>query len=366
MIEVGRGNMLTADVDALVNTVNTVGVMGKGIALQFRRAFPANYKAYQKACARGEVTLGRIHVFDTDQLMSRRYILNFPTKKHWRSKSRLPDIEAGLDDLIRVVNELEIESIAIPALGCGNGGLDWAVVKPLIERACTRMPRVRCVVFPPSGAPSATDMPNATKRPDLTPLRALLVMAIARYHEHARLQQARDGVSELEVQKLAYFLQVVGAALPLSFAKGRYGPYDERLPYVLDALEGHYLVGFGDRSAHVTDLLPIKPLGDALEVAARELREAPEEIHRLEDVLRLVDGFETPYSLELLATVHFAAMQEPHSGDPDVLSTRVSEWNLRKARLFSAHHVRIAADRLAEVGLLPVCDGGLGTTTPQV
>jgi O-acetyl-ADP-ribose deacetylase (regulator of RNase III) len=353
VIQQGRGNMLTADVDALVNTVNTVGVMGKGIALQFRRAFPANYKAYQKACARGEVTLGRIYVFDTEQLMSRRYILNFPTKKHWRSKSRLTDIQTGLDDLVRVVTEFGIESIAIPALGCGNGGLDWAVVRPLIERACARLPQVRWVIFPPSGAPSAAEMPNATRQPELTPLRALLVMAIARYHEHARLQQVSDGVSELEIQKLAYFLQVVGAALPLSFTKGRYGPYDERLPYVLDALEGHYLVGFGDRSAHVTDLVPIKPLGDAIEIAAAGLKQTPEDYHRLEDVLRLIDGFETPYSLELLATVHFAAMQEPQSGDPDVLSTRVSEWNLRKARLFSAQHVRIAAERLAERGLLP-------------
>jgi O-acetyl-ADP-ribose deacetylase (regulator of RNase III) len=168
MIEEGSGNLLTADVDALVNTVNTVGVMGKGIALQFKRAYPANFSAYWAACARGEVQLGRMLVFDTEIKGPRRYVVNFPTKQHWKVDSRLEDIRTGLDDLVRVVAERGIASIAIPALGCGNGGLDWQVVRPLIEQACARMPDVRAVVFAPAGVPPAISMPNATPRPART------------------------------------------------------------------------------------------------------------------------------------------------------------------------------------------------------
>ncbi|MGH9198835.1 MAG: type II toxin-antitoxin system antitoxin DNA ADP-ribosyl glycohydrolase DarG, partial [Acidimicrobiia bacterium] len=135
MIHLTRGDLLKADADALVNTVNTVGVMGKGVALQFRQAFPRNYEAYRRACERGSVEIGRMFVFDAGQLVRPRYIVNFPTKKHWKSKSRLEDIEAGLVDLVRVIEELDIKSIAVPPLGAGSGGLNWSDVRPRIEEA---------------------------------------------------------------------------------------------------------------------------------------------------------------------------------------------------------------------------------------
>jgi len=352
MLEQGSGNLLTAEVDALVNTVNTVGVMGKGIALQFKRAYPANYKAYRAACARGEVQLGRMFVVDTGALGPRRFVVNFPTKQHWRSASRLEDIRAGLDDLVRVVGELGVTSIAIPPLGCGNGGLDWADVRPLIERASTRMAQVRVVVFAPAGAPPPAAMPHATPRPAMTPLRAQLLVAIGRYLERARLLEVREGISELEIQKLAYFLQSLGAPLRLTFDRGRYGPYSDQLGHVLDSLEGHYLTGYGDRSARVTELVPINPMDGALDEAQAELDRHPADIDRLAALLALVDGFETPYSLELLGTVHFAASQEPMTADPAVLADRVAAWSLRKARLFTEEHVRLATRRLAECGLV--------------
>jgi len=150
MVEQGHGDLITADVMALVNAVNTVGVMGKGIALQFKRAFPANFQAYRDACTRGEVRLGEMFLFDTEVPGPRRYIVNFPTKGHWRSRSQLGDIRAGLDALVDLVAQGGITSIAIPALGCGHGGLAWDDVRPLIEAACVRMPDVRVVVFQPS------------------------------------------------------------------------------------------------------------------------------------------------------------------------------------------------------------------------
>ena len=151
MIVEGRGNLLTADAEALVNAVNTVGVMGKGIALQFKRAFPGNYRAYQAACARGEMRLGRMHVFDTGLMGNGRFIINFPTKGHWRSRSRLADVASGLEALVDVVRERGISSIAIPALGCGNGGLTWDEVRPLIELAMSKVPAVTALVYPPEG-----------------------------------------------------------------------------------------------------------------------------------------------------------------------------------------------------------------------
>lgn len=353
MIERGTGNLLTADAEAIVNTVNTVGVMGKGIALQFKRAFPANFRAYQAACKRGEVKLGHVWTFDTGVLGSRRYILNFPTKQHWRSPSRLQDIAAGLESLVRTADELNLASLAIPALGCGNGGLSWSDVRPLIEQACARMPRVRTVIYAPEGAPPPEAMPNATPQPPLTRSRAVLIAATHRYLERARLQEVRDGVSELEIQKLAYFLQVFGAPLRLDFVRGTYGPYAPRLGPTLDSMEGHHLTGLGDRSARVTEFVPINPVPESAEAAGILVSRHSEDRDRLASLLRLVEGFETPYSLELLATVHFASAHSPETADPQVLSDRVASWSLRKARLFTAKHVVLAARRLAEMQLLP-------------
>jgi O-acetyl-ADP-ribose deacetylase (regulator of RNase III) len=353
MIEEGHGNLLTADTDALVNTVNTVGVMGKGIALQFKRAFPANFRAYRAACARGEVRLGQVWVFDTGVMGPRRYVLNFPTKKHWRSSSQLTDIAAGLDSLVEVVHELGITSVAIPALGCGNGGLDWTEVRPLIEKACGRMRDVRAVVFPPEGAPAPDAMPNATPRPPLTHPRALLLTTIDRYLARARLQEVREGISELEIQKLAYFLQVLGAPLQLTFVRGAYGPYAPQLGHSLDALEGHHLRGLGDRSARVTEFAPINTVDESVDAAEDLLIDHPADLQRLTELFGLVEGFETPYSLELLATVHFASGHEPKTDDAAALADRVASWSLRKARMFTAKHVHLAARRLAERDLLP-------------
>ncbi|WP_082772300.1 macro domain-containing protein [Actinoplanes sp. TFC3] len=353
MIEEARGNLLTADTEALVNTVNTVGVMGKGIALQFKRAFPANFRAYRAACARGEVQLGRVWAFDTGVIGARRYVLNFPTKNHWRSDSRLTDISTGLDSLVTIIGELGITSVAIPALGCGNGGLNWNQVRPLIEAACRRMPDVRAVVYPPEGAPSPTAMPNATQRPPLTHHRALLLATINQYLVRARLQEVREGISELEVQKLAYFLQVLGAPLTLNFVRGTYGPYAPQLGHVLNSLEGHHLSGLGDRSAKVTEFAPINPVAESVDAAERLLAEHPADLQRLTTLLDLVEGFETPYSLELLATVHFASGHSPKTDDTATLADRVASWSLRKAWLFTARHVALAAERLAERGLLP-------------
>jgi O-acetyl-ADP-ribose deacetylase (regulator of RNase III) len=352
MIEEGHGNVLTAETDALVNTVNTVGVMGKGIALQFKRAHPANFAAYRAAYERGELKIGRIFVFDTGRLGPGRYILNFPTKRHWRSGSRIEDIRAGLEDLVRVVRDLEITSVAVPALGAGNGGLDWPDVRPLIEEAAGRMPGTRVVIFPPAGAPPAEAMPVGTPRPELTRGRAVLLVAIARYLAQANTLENRTGVSELEIQKLAYFLQLFGLPLDLRFHRGRYGPYAEMLHPVLQEMEGHQIVGYGDRTTPVLELQPIRVTGDGDAEAISRLIGDDDAERTIDAVMRLIEGFETPYSVELLATVHFAASQDGVAADDGALSETVASWSLRKARLFTDEHVRLAAGRLRERALL--------------
>jgi len=147
MIHKAAGDLLSADAEALVNTVNTVGVMGKGIALQFKQAFPDNYSAYEAACKRGQLEVGKMFVFCRDTFDDRRIIINFPTKKHWRGKSKIKDIQSGLRALIEVVKSKGIRSIAVPPLGCGNGGLDWNEVRPLIEKRSPRSPKLRSSSF---------------------------------------------------------------------------------------------------------------------------------------------------------------------------------------------------------------------------
>src|SRR5215510_9661131 len=246
------GNLLDADVDALVNTVNTVGVMGKGVALQFKNAFPENYEAYRRAAEDEAIRLGRMFVFDIGKLTRPRFIINFPTKQHWKSRSRLEDIESGLVDLVRVIRELDIKSVAVPPLGCGNGGLDWEDVRPRIETALAPLEDVRTLLYAPSGAPAASGMKVATKRPRMTLGRAALLELLERYIEPG------FGASVLEIQKLLYFMQIGGEPLRLNFAKGMYGPYAENVNHVLQAIEGHYLRGYGDRSLRVADWEPLE------------------------------------------------------------------------------------------------------------
>lgn len=347
MITEAHGNLLDADVDALVNTVNTVGVMGKGIALQFKRAYPDMFRAYARAAKAGDIELGRVQVWPTGQLTGPRYVINFPTKGHWRAPSRLPDIERGLDDLVRVVGELKITSLALPPLGCGNGGLDWADVEPRIRAALAAVPDVDVVVYPPGETPAAQQMRTATARPNMTPARAALIRLLTRYTDRAL------EASLIEVQKLLYFLQQAGEPLRLDYVKGRYGPYADNLRHTLTTLEGHYTVGFGDGSAKVTVAEPLRVLAGADAEADTVLADHPETQARIDRVLALADGFESAYGMELLATVHWLASTDGEAhADPDRAAELVQSWSPRKGRMFTADHARTAWTALRERGWL--------------
>ena len=242
MIRYTQGDVLKAEAEALVNTVNCVGVMGRGIALHFKQAFPANFKAYAVACQRGEVQPGRMFVFDTGQPTMPRYIINFPTKRHWRGKSRIEDIEAGLAALVEEVRSRNIRSIAIPPLGSGLGGLHWADVRPRIERALAALPEVDALVCEPGETASDKRANRSSNVPKMTAGRAALVSLMNRY-----LAALLDPtITLLEVHKLMYFLQAAGEPLRLRYAKAPYGPYAENLRHVLREIEGHLIAGYAD------------------------------------------------------------------------------------------------------------------------
>ncbi|MGI8913186.1 MAG: type II toxin-antitoxin system antitoxin DNA ADP-ribosyl glycohydrolase DarG [Chloroflexota bacterium] len=345
MIEHGHGNLLKTDAEALVNTVNCVGVMGKGVALQFKQAFPESYRRYVQACAAGEVQPGRMFVVPTDGLVNPKFIINFPTKRHWKAKSRLEDIDAGLQALVEEVQQRGIRSIALPALGCGNGGLQWSEVRPRIEAAFAALAEVRVVMFAPEGAPEAIAMPVATSKPRMTLARSALVLVLAQYG----LPGYR--LSLLEVQKLAYFLQVAGVPLKLEWAKRQYGPYAGNLNHVLQRMEGHYIRGYGDRSRQAM----ICPLPDATEGAREFLGSAPEAAQPLKKVSQLIEGFETPYGMELLATVHWVAQEDSlAASDASVAIAKVHAWSERKRKLLKPEHIRKAWQRLHDELWLPV------------
>ena len=343
MIQLQEGDLLKADAEALVNTVNCVGVMGKGIALQFKQAFPENFVEYQKACKKGQVRLGQVHVFSTGRLINPKHIINFPTKKHWRTKSRLSEIESGLDSLVEVISQLNVRSVALPPLGCGFGGLKWSEVEPLIKQKMGTIPEVTVLLFAPHGAPKPDAMRVGTKRPKMTRGRALLIKLLDLYGEQGYRH------SLLEIQKLAYFLQEAGEPLKLNFVKYHYGPYAENLHYVLQRIEGHFIRGYGDRSRSAQILL----LPGAKEEANEFLEGDREAEARVNRVRRLIEGFETPYGVELLSTVHWVAKTDSDAAfDSDKATESVQKWTPRKRHIFKPQHIHAAWKRLKSEGLV--------------
>jgi O-acetyl-ADP-ribose deacetylase (regulator of RNase III) len=344
MIEYTTGDILQADAEALVNTVNCVGIMGRGIALQFKNAFPENFKAYEAACARKEVQPGSMFVFQTGQLTNPRYIINFPTKRHWRGKSRMGDIEAGLTALAAEIQSRRIRSVAVPPLGSGLGGLDWRDVRPRIEEALGRLENVRVLVFEPFAEPRAQVTMRSREVPHMTAGRAALVVLMHRY-----LGGLMDPfVSLLEVHKLMYFMQETGQPLRLRFSKGLYGPYAENLRHVLRAIEGHLVSGYADGGDAPDKQLELVP--GAVADAEAFLRDHAETRTQFDRVATLVEGFETPFGLELLSTVHWVATREGAMTNDSVVG-KVYGWNERKKR-FSPRQINLALNVLSQKGWL--------------
>ncbi len=345
MIEFRTGDILKADAEALVNTVNCVGIMGRGIALQFRKAFPENFKAYEAACARAEVQPGRMFVFETGYLANPKYIINFPTKRHWRGNSRIEDIETGLAALAGEIRKRNIRLIAIPPLGSGLGGLEWREVRSRIKATLTELDQVHVIVFEPHESPESKPIKRSGKVPHMTAGRAALVGLMRRY-----LGGLLDPfVTLLEVHKLMYFMQEAGEPLRLRYVQAPYGPYAENLRHVLRDIEGYFVSGYADGGDAPDKELVLVP--GAVDDAETFLGNHPNTRTRFERVADLVQGFETPFGLELLSTVHWIAMQGGARSAEDIVAGFYA-WNDRKKQ-FTQRQIRLALDVLTKKDWLP-------------
>jgi O-acetyl-ADP-ribose deacetylase (regulator of RNase III) len=337
-VTIKSGDLLKEKTDAIVNTVNCVGIMGKGIALQFKQRWPQNFKAYEAACKRNEIKPGKMFIYDFGEWGKPRFIINFPTKMHWRGDSKIEYIEQGLHDLVLQAKRLGIKSIALPPLGCGNGGLDWDAVRGLVFDAFKDHPQIQVDLFEPKGAPPPQEMVNRTEKPKLTPVRAAIIKIISIYRE------MEYPLSGIEIQKLAYFLEEAGCPLRLQFVKHNFGPYSDKLRHVLKDIDGHYITGVGDFSGDSEIAVVPDGLAEAeLFIKTSASDELSEQVARISKV---IDGFESPYGMELLATVHWVRVHESGVLTVNDAIKAVHNWNARKRATFSKEHIERAWRRL--------------------
>lgn len=325
MIKFTKGNIFESDAQALVNTVNTVGVMGKGIALQFKKAYPNNFKAYSDACKKDLIDIGRLFVFkDSNLATGDKLIINFPTKKNWRKPSEYSYIEKGLDDLIKVINTYEISSIAIPPLGAGNGGLNWIKVKKIIESKLKDLD-IEIIIYEPN---NLLREKLKKERVKLTNARALLLYVLY------DLVKNGEFVSEFSSEKVCYFLQKFGAKkyFKLDFHQNFYGPYSGKVRYVLNVLNGSYLMGYSDMNKKPFD--PLTLVSDAYDDVKNHIENNEELIKIANSTTRFLTGFYSDFSLELLSSINYIIEKE-NIFDEDIISEELGKWNSRKRSLFS-------------------------------
>ena len=344
MIKFTQGDLLNSDAEAIVNTVNCVGIMGRGIALQFKQMYPANFKAYAADCTAGEVVPGKMFVFETGEMTNPKYIINFPTKKHWRGNSKLEDIESGLAALREEILRRGIKSVAIPPLGSGLGGLPWPAVKSRMLDALESLQDVELIIYEPRVDSDRMARHHRKEPPKLTSYRAALVQLMDRYVRGLM----EPYVTLLEVHKLVYFLQNSGLNMRLKFVKGHYGPYAENLRHVMSDMEGYYTAGYGDGGDQPFKRISLVPT--AIEQAQELLRHDNTTATTFDRISELISGFETPLGLELLATTHWAVTQGGTRSVGDIRNYYCA-WNARKSE-FSEHQIAIALDRLDRTGWL--------------
>ncbi|MFH1497185.1 MAG: macro domain-containing protein [Verrucomicrobiota bacterium] len=356
MIHFTQGNLLDAPVEAVVNTVNTVGIMGKGIALMFKERFPENFAAYEAACKAGKVEVGHMFVQAGVELEGPRWIINFPTKKHWRQPTKLEWVESGLVALQQVIREKNIRSIGLPPLGCGNGGLDWSIVRPKIESALADLPDVDVVVYEPTAKYQNVAKKKGVDK--LTPARALIAEMVRRYWVLG------IECTLIETQKLAWCLErtIKRLQLPdpldLRFEANRYGPYAHRLTHLLDGLDGSYLhcdKRLADANAFDTIWFE-ETKREKVEFYLKS-SEARDYLPALEATDELIDGFQSPLGMEVLATVDWLVSRA--GVEPTVAGIRsgLQTWPAgkdaaaRKNRLFDDKLIGLALERLRSTAL---------------
>ncbi len=326
MITYRTGNLFESDAEALVNTVNTVGVMGKGIALQFKKLFPSNYKVYLDRCKAGRLNIGDLLVTEDSSLITGpKTIINFPTKEHWRKPSEYVYIEKGVIKLKQLVLDMKIKSIAIPPLGAGNGGLEWYKVREILERALLSLESCDIVIYEPNA--NVKEILNQ-ERVKLTDARALLLFVL--------YSLARNGefVSEFACEKICYFLQRFGAAkiFRLDYSPNYYGPYSGKVRHLLYKLNGGYIKGYEGKDKKPFEYLSL--IMDAQEDVIKYIHNDTELLKIATDTTDFLEGYYSSFGLELLSTVDFVS-QESNSKDSAVIKESLERWSDRKRSMFS-------------------------------
>ena len=351
MITFTQGNLLEADVEAVVNTVNTVGIMGKGIALMVKEQFPDNFDDYARACSAGGVVIGKMFVTESTELFGPRWIINFPTKTHWRVKTKIEWIEEGVKDLVRTIREKNIRSIAIPPLGCGNGGLEWHAVRPVIVSALEEIEDLNAIVYEPTS--QYLNVAKRTGVEKLTPARALVAEMVRRY--------CLLGIdcSILEVQKLGWFIErgarifQVADPLNLRFQANKYGPYSQNLTKMLHSLDGSHLrCDKRLADAGPSDLIWFNEAMHDRVQAYLNSGEGKVYSLALEWASSTVDGFESPLGMELLATVDWMIQRGGTEPTVNGIIEGLKDWpggreaGQRKSKIFDQRLVSIALEQL--------------------
>lgn len=353
MIRYTQGNLLDAEVEAVVNTVNTVGVMGKGIALMFKEAFPDNFQCYEAACRAKQVRVGHMFVTERRDLMGPKWVINFPTKQHWRQPSKLEWVVDGLNNLRALIHEKSIRSIAIPPLGSGNGGLDWSLVRVAIETALGDLKGVDIIVYEPTA--KYQNVAKRTGVEKLTPARALIAELVRRYWVLG------IECSLLEIQKLAWFLErnieqlSPDNPLDLRFKANKYGPYANRLVHLLDALDGSYL----HCDKRLADAGPMDIVWfderkkDYVQTYLKG-QDAKPYLKALTATSDMIDGFESPLGMELLATVDWLLVREDCPATVEGVKQGLYDWPggaqaaNRKVKLFDDRLISLVLERLTQ------------------
>lgn len=325
MIHYINSNLLESRAEALVNTVNTVGIMGKGIALQFKNQFPENYKSYKNACKSGEIRIGKLFITKEASILGgEKIIINFPTKTDWRKPSEYSYIEEGLKELVQVIQEKNISSIAIPPLGAGNGGLKWDKVKVLIEAYLSDIDSEIYIYQPDTVIQEALKK----ERVKLTPARAMLLAVLF------DLVKNGEFVSEFSAEKIAYFLQRFGAKdiFKLDFKPNFYGPYSGKVKHVLHYLNGSYISGYSAK-----DKKPFDELGLMMD-AENEVDEYLNNVIDYKDVVlktkAFLSGFYADFGLELLSTIDFIMINEKTKSVIEI-TKHLENWSDRKKTMFT-------------------------------
>jgi O-acetyl-ADP-ribose deacetylase (regulator of RNase III) len=323
MIRLVRGNLFESGAEALVNTVNCVGVMGKGIAYQFKRAYPAMHDDYLRKCKAGKVRLGEVTGFREGG----KLIVNFPTKGHWRASSQIGDIRTGLAALQTFLIKENVRSVAMPPLGCGNGGLAWTEVRSAIEEELASLD-LDVELYEPIGRFES----SVAKEPRLSLGHFVL----------AALRTELDKPTKITFQKAAYFFNVFWGEQYFRFGAYRYGPYSVALDPMFNTIR--------DFLSH-SGMSAQEMLRDGI---ARKL--SGSNADRLKSMLPVVQSVARYCNarterLEALATVHAIVSQQPGLAETELLD-RFFSWSDEKAQRFTSDHVRAAVNELQLDGLI--------------